>query len=271
MSYFKQLVFISFLIVTNLISGISQDQGNIKTREIGFSIGSSTIQSRDTRISAITKKFRAPTFGFHSRTIKNDFKHEFVFNYTFKSKFDRTQLLDFISHRPDFYYSLQRKTDFGWIGGHINLSTLLTFPISSTGHFSNSPISYTMAATLGPSVSFDRNLGDSDRWSIAGDAHVGLINYVIRPAFGHPYPERFLQPEVFTPTREGMAPKLLTSGKLETINKYQSVKIRFGVYYLVDSRVKLGVVGSVDYVNSKDNYQATYLNQNLAVSASYIY
>jgi len=268
--YTTQLLIVTLIILLSSESIFSQtDLG--RQREIGLSFGTSTINLFESRFSANTKKFRAPTFGFFSRSQSSTYKHEFVFNYTLRGKYDKTQLLDYRLHRPDFYFSLQRKASFGWIGGNINLSTLLTFPSNVTGHYSNAPISYTMAASIGPSVSIDRSIGSDSPWLVEADLHTSLLAYVIRPSYGHPYPDQFLEPETFTPTREGMAPKLLTSGKIRAMDKYQSIKLRIGIYYLIDSKVKMGLVASMDYVNYNEVKSTTYNNQNIAVTASYIY
>ncbi len=269
--YIKQTILTIAVLIAGSYFLVAQENSN-RQREIGLTFGFSKIRSFESRYAANVKSFNAPTFGFYSRIYTENLRQDFVLNYTLKSKVEPGRILDYRMHRPDFYYSLQRKTSFGWFGGHINFSTLLTFPAIRSGHFNNAPISYTMAASLGPSVSVDRNIGgEGSNWSITSDVHASLINYVIRPGYAHPYPEDFLESGVFAPTREGMASRLLTSGTIRTIDKYQSIKVRLGIYYLIGSKIKMGIVSTMDYVNYNDQKPMSFLNNTVSVSASYIY
>ena len=269
-SILKRINFILLLVVVSL--GVWAQANDSRNREIGISFGTSKVSLFESRYSALTKRFSAPSFGFFSRSSSSTLKHEFVFNYTLRSRYDGSELLDYKLHRPDFFFSLQRNSRFGWLGGNINLSTLLTLPSNVTGHYSNAPISYTMAASLGPSISIDRSIGGKDgHLSVEADLHTSLLAYVIRPSYGHPYPDQFLEPGTFTPTREGMGAKLLTSGKIRTIDKYKAIKFRIGVHYLISSNIKIGLSYNIDYVHSQVGKSATYNNQNIALAASYLY
>ena len=264
-------IFINTLLTLSSLSLVGQEI-NPTNNEIRLSVGISDMTILDRRLSASAKSYKAPVFGLTAIRTSQEFRHQFNFKYALKTKGANEGLLNFTFHRPEFYYSLQKKSGDIWIGGHINFNTLLTFPSTSTGLFGNSPISYTIASGIGPSISYGTgSLFGQEKLSFQSDLNVSLLSYVIRPEQGHPYPAEFLEPGVFTPTRAGMAGSLLRSGTIKTIDKYQSIRINFGIFYAVSSSFRVGMNARVDYNNDINLKSSKYSSVDYMVSASYLY
>ena len=265
-------ILISTLCLIHYSPQVIAQEVNPVSSEIRLSVGISDISILDRRSSASVKSYKAPVFGITAIRTSEEFRHQFFFEYSLKLRDDNEGLVNYNFHRPEFSYSLQKKSGNVWFGGHINMNTLLSFPTNSTGLFGNSPINYTIAAGLGPSLSYNSSgLFGEDKLSIQSDVHVSLLNYVIRPEFGHPYPAEFLEPGIFTPTRAGMAGPLLRSGTLKTIAKHQSVKLRLGVFYAVSPAFRVGVNANVDYNNDINLKSSRYGSVDYTISASYLY
>jgi len=264
--------FISTFLILSCYIPVAGQESNPSNNEISLSVGISDMTILDRRLSGSAKSYRVPVFGLITIRSNEDFRHEFNFKYSLKVKEASTDLLNYNFHRPEFYYSLQKNSGGVWIGGHINFNTLLTFPTGSSRLFGNNPISYTIASGLGPSISYNSDaLFGQDRLSFQSNVNVSLLNYVIRPEQGHPYPDEFLEPGVFTPTREGMAGPLLRSGTVKTIDKYQSIRINLGVFYAVSSSFRLGINAQVAYNNDSSLKSSKYSSVDYVLSASYLY
>ena len=100
---------------------------------------------------------------------------------------------------------------------------------------------------------------------------IPFMSYLIRPIYGHPYPEHFLQEDVFTPTRNNIGKSIFRSGKVRTIDKYQSIKLVLGLHYYHNDHLKIGMnyEGSIQRVS--DGRRLTYSYHDLILNVSYVY
>jgi len=217
----------------------SQEEALRNTRSLTIGVGWSLQTIKDSRLSALTYRSRQPTYHIGWRKQTSSTRQELDLTFSMKSSVKSERILDLRFFKPSFSYSLEKRVNDAWIGGFFNTTTFLTFPSSRTGHFSNNPVSYTMTNSIGPKMSWGRSweVNDVERFRLMTSAETSLLSYVVRPAYGHPYPERFLQSGTFTPTREGMAGPLLRSGKLMSINKFQSFKVVFSLSYFMSDEL----------------------------------
>jgi len=94
---------------------------------------------------------------------------------------------------------------------------------------------------------------------------------VIRPAYGHPYPEHYLQEGVFHPNRSGMGKSIVKSGRLKTVNKYQNIKLVVGLSYYHKDHLKIGLQFSSHLQNYRDGKKLSFQQQQLLLGVSYLY
>ncbi len=60
-----------------------------------------------------------------------------------------------------------------------------------------------------------------------------LVSYLMRPAFGIPYPENYLQEGVYNPKDKGIAVPFVTSGKLTSFDQFFRVQSNLALTYPV--------------------------------------
>ena len=248
---------------------LSAQDMSFKSNEIQFSVGISNIVIKDARSSAIAKSYFTPTYGFDAIHRRNDSRHQFSFRYSQKMR-TLDDVLEYDFFKPDFFYSFQKRQDDFWIGGFVNLSTLVSLPKSTTSHFGNTPVNYTMANSIGLSMAYDHCFNGSN-WALNTDVHLPLASYVIRPAYGHPYPKKYLEEGTFSPTRSGMTGPLLRSGKLLTLNKFQAFKINLSISYLINERVRVGLRSRVDFSAIQMQRTSSFSTKDLLLFLGYNY
>lgn len=272
MKFTTKIIF-SFILVLFSIQVEGQELIHQKGRSITINAGLSFNGIKDNRFSAINYKSMTPTYGLVFRKWTNNTRQEFDLRFSMHTQVDQSRLLSLKFMRPYFSYSLQKRVKDTWVGGFINHNTLLTYPSSRTGHFGNNPISYTIANSIGPKVTWSNgfNFPNDQKINITSSLETALLSYVIRPAFGHPYPERFLESGDFTPTRKGMAGALLKSGKVMTVNKFQSIRLVFGLSYFLNDNVGIGLNVNLDYQRTNDVNTSSLMTKDLIFSLSYQY
>jgi|GEM_PF-1995527 len=267
----KQTITIIILFFFSVISLRGQETVNPITHEIKLQAGLSNVLIKDERLSANAKKSWASTFRIEYNKIDNTSKQEFAVSYTYRSKFDSEQLMDLTYHRPSFTYAYERRVGDSFVGGYFENSVLITLPRSKSGMFNNNPVSYSMFTSIGPKVSYASTLGQNNKVTITGSAQAALLNYNVRPAYGHPYPEKFLETGVFSPTRRGMAGPLMKSGKIQTIDKHQSFRLKLGAYYFVSEHIKVGLDVQFDYVHNNTLDHSTFQSTDILLGVGYVY
>lgn len=211
-----------------------------KERSIKAQVGLSHFNLKDGRLSALAIRGWAPSFALAFNKQTSTAKQQMRLSYASQANLSTTDIISFAAHHFNVEYSYEAKVKNQWIGGFIEMPTFLLFPKHHL--FNNNPISYTMAMSIGPKMSKTFEITDKLQGTIS--AQTSLASYVIRPAYGHPYPEEFLDPESFHPTRRGMANKMIPSGKLLSLTKYQSINISLGLYYKVNETISLTIDGN---------------------------
>jgi len=107
---------------------------------------------------------------------------------------------------------------------------------------------------------------------VTASSKVALLNYLIRPAYGaHPYPEHFLQEPYFNPTRRGMGASVVKSGKVKTINKYQSIQLTLGFTYFLSNNLSAKVLYAFDLQNNSSGNTSSKLANDLLLQINYNY
>lgn len=259
--------------ICSLTLGISQETNIGVQREITVGVGMSLVGIKDNRVSALKYRAWTPSYmiGFKKRDART--KQEFLLSFSMDGKNDTDRLLNLRFIKPSFSYSFEKKVNDFWVGGVFNHNTLLTFPSSNTGHFNNNPISYTIANSFGPKISWLKGIQveGADRYLIESSVETSLLNYVIRPSYAHPYPEKFLRSGTFTPTKEGMALPLLRSGKVFSVGKYQTFKVVLGLSYFISDRIKVGMNFNFDYARTADINTSSISSKDILFQLSYQY
>lgn len=252
----------------------AQDTNPTVMQEIGLQFGWRFNRVTDQRFATNTKKISQPVYGMYYRKESERKREELKFSMSRTLGTKSPGLLSFKTIMPQVSYSHQRKVGNLWVGGFLDSFSLMNLPRSTTGFFTNNSISYTIVGSLGPMIGYEQNMRENDRnrLTLNTNARIGLLNYVVRPAFGHPYPEKYLTEENFSPTRSGMAGPLLKSGKLQTLNRYQMFRFVLGFNYYHRGRIKLGLQYEVYGQNNRGkNDRSRTLMQDLIFGASYLY
>ncbi|MEM9819777.1 MAG: hypothetical protein AAF985_01840 [Bacteroidota bacterium] len=266
-----QSIFWGLMILLQVQAKAQTEQGT--QRELGLQFGFSLNHIKDARFSTQTKKMMVPTFGLHYRKITPKKRELLQMTFSMNRPSAPTRGLAYKIIHPEVTYTYQRKVNHHWIGGYLQHATLLHFPISTGRLFGNNPISYTIGNSLG--LAFDRtfSLGsNADRQlDVALGAKAALLGHIIRPAYGHPYPEYYLQEGVFHPNRSGMGKSLLKSGRLKTVHQYQSIQLVLGLHYYHRHHLKIGLQFSSHLENYRDAKPLSLLQQQVLFSLSYVH
>lgn len=261
--------FFIFLFVTPL----SAQKESFLHREIGIRIGTSLTMSKESRFSNMTKRYIQPKFGLAYIKMTDKKREELILSYTSTFKPKNPTSLWYKIINTEVNYTYQRKVKNTWLGGTYQSSTILNFPNNGRGLFGNNPISYTIINSLGIAVDHTQGLLEKNnrRLDINLGTRIPLVSYLIRPIYGHPYPEHFLQEDVFTPTRNNIGKSIFRSGKVRTIDKYQSIKLVLGLHYYHNDHLKIGMnyEGSIQRVS--DGKRLTYSYHDLILNVSYVY
>ena len=262
-----------FTFVLLIVLPLAAQNDNKLHREFGIKFGTSFTAYNETRYSAITKNYKQPKIGLVYAKWNDKKREEFYASYTSTFSNPNPQNLWYKIIHPEVVYSYQRKVANTWIGGYYHSSTLLNFPKNDKKLFGNNPISYTIANGLGIAINHAESLLENDnrRLDIYGGAKMALLNYVIRPSYGHPYPEDYLQEDVFKPTRAGMGKSVAKSGKFRTVDKYQSMKLVMGLNFYHKDHLKIGVQYERNFQKVREGKQATYKSHDFTVGISYLY
>ncbi len=273
MKYVKTILALSLYMsaVQNMQAQESSAKESQKEWSIG--IGMSLVARQDDRVSALTYKSWQPVYhmGWQKTTVST--RQTLDSRFTKNLSGDRNRILNLRFVHPDVVYSLEKKVGDVWIGGVFNSATMLSFPSSTTNHFENVPINYTISNTLGIKVSYENDvaLSNGDALSLGASAEASLLGYVIRPAYGHPYPDQFLESGTFSPTRSKMTGPLLRSGKIRSLGSYQSFRLQFGISYIFNERVSISLNVRLSTEQIQDVNRATWTAQDMLLKVGYIY
>jgi len=243
------------------------------TREIGFSIGTRFSAINEARYSALTKKYIQPKFGFHFNKWNDKTRKSFSVSYSTTQNVAAAKNLWYKVFHPEINYSYQRKVGTTWIGAFYESNTLLLFPKSNTSSFGNNPISYTMANNIGLTVDYSRDIATRGNARFDADlgARVALLSYLVRPIHGHPYPEKFMQEGVFDPNMKGLGKAMIKSGKIRTIDKYNSIKLSFGLNYYHKDHLKVGLRFERNIQKVSEGRRMSFGANDLMMRVSYVY
>ena len=243
------------------------------TREIGFSMGTRFSAIKEDRYSALTKKYIQPKFGFHFNKWNDKTRKSFSVSYSTTQNIKDAQNLWYKVFHPEINYSYQRKVGTTWIGAFYESNTLLLFPKSKTGSFGNNMISYTMANNIGLAVDYTKEIMTRGNARFDADlgARMALLSYLIRPIQGHPYPEKFMKEGVFDPNMKGLGKAIVKSGKIRTIDKYNSIKLSLGLNYYYKDNLKVGLRFERNIQKVKEGRRMSFGASDLMMGVSYIY
>jgi len=264
---------ITALFVFLFIASSTAQKDNITRKEIGVQTGTSFTSVYDSRYSNLTKRYVQPKYGLYYQKWNNKKRTELLLNYTMTTNVENPQNLWYKIIHPEVLYTYQRKANKNWIGGYFHSSTLLNFPKNDKGLFGNNPISYTIAHSLGFAINRTEHLiqHKNHRLEVDMSAKVALLNHVVRPIYGHPYPEHFFQEDVFTPTREGLGSSIFKSGKIKTLDKYQNFKFSLGLNYYFKDHLNIGLQYQGNFQKVKEGKQSSYKLHDLSIGIGYAF
>jgi len=264
---------ITALFVFLFVAPIIAQEDIITRKEIGIQVGTSFTAIHETRYSNLTKRYVQPKYSLYYQKWNNKKRSEFLLDFTMTTNLKNPQNLWFKIIHPEVLYTYQRKVNKNWIGGYFHSSTVLNFPKNTKKLFGNNPISYTIAQSLGLAVNRTESLIEKTNYRL--DANLGtkiaLLSHVIRPIHGHPYPEHFLQEDVFTPTRDGLGSSISKSGKIQTLDKYQNMKLTLGLNYIYKNRLKVGFQYQGNFQKIKEGKQSSYKSHDLTLGLGYLF
>ena len=251
----------------------AQESMNPRHKELGLQHGISISSIKDSRLSARTKHLNLSHFAFVYKKWNDHKKESLIISYSGNFKNPKSENLWYKIIHPEVMYSYQRKWKGHFIGGYYHSSTLLSFPISQSGGFGNNPISYTIANSLGIVFNKTQSLLSHGKHSVDLDAsaQVALLSYLIRPAYGHPYPEDFLKEDTFNPTQAGLGKSIVKSGKIRSLNKYQSFRLVLGINYYFKDSFKVNATFAFDFQNNSALQKSSILSKDILLGLSYIY
>ncbi len=256
------------LLLTSSLS--AQEMNSFKQQEIGVSIGIRSWNIQEQRYSNRTKQTSVLNFGIHHEKVTDASRTYFSAKFGINFRPKKGEGLRYGVLNPDVSFSYQRKANNTWIGPYLSHQTLLTQASNTRGLFNNNPVSYTMLSSLGLAVDQTFDISDSN-FELTAGGRVALLNHSIRPSYAHPYPDEFLVEGVFDPTREGMAPAILRSGKIRSVDKVQNFRVRFGISYSISNSFKLGLAYEAQILSTKEEKSIRAYSNDISLRISHTY
>ena len=250
-----------FLFSLSIILLNGQDhQKNNKNRNLTIKIGLSRAQLQDTRLSSKVHQAWAPKYSVSHIEVKENSRNHFQVDFI-SMKFSKSnKYFNIRSIHSNVHFAYQRKVADGtWFGGFINLIRLVNLPKNpGQTFFVNNPVSYTISKSLGPSMTYSH--GFKNDFNISSTIQMATLSYVIQPIYGHPYPEKYLEEGVFSPSKGKMAGPILRSGKFLSFKKFGHLNIQMSLFYVFNNNFKAGV--DYNYSNYMANANGKVVKMN---------
>ncbi|MEM1326047.1 MAG: hypothetical protein AAGI23_08845 [Bacteroidota bacterium] len=176
-----------------------------------------------------------------------------------------TRFMTFQHLRPNMSYTYERKRGGLLLGGYVDIGSLLHFPLRNWE--GNNTISYTMWSSMGFSGSWRQALSKDNKFSAQARLRFPLVAYVIRPAYGLPYPDNYLEDGTFDFQRKEMTRHLLTSGKMSTLDRFQQILFEAGLsMHITEKQHQIGLSYVLDYLNYNEEKDIQQLRNGLQLS-----
>ena len=262
-----------FLITSILLFSLDffgQETTGNRQREIGITLGVSKWNIQEHRFSRRVKPTSIASYGLFTKSQSEQSRFDFSATFGLNMKPQSGTAIRYGLINPQMDFTYQRRVGNIWLGPFLSSETLINIPFNTSQSFNNNPVSYTGVTSLG--IAGDYNIGlVDDRITVNTGAQAALISHLIRPAYAHPYPEGFLDEEVFDPTREGIAKAIAKSGKIRSIKNVQSFRIRFGISYMLGDKFKIGLQYESQLLRVKEEKSLNATKQDLLLSLSYVY
>jgi hypothetical protein len=261
------LIFCSWSILIN-----AQDHEKIKNRDLTLKIGLSKAQLQDSRLSGKTHQSWSPKYSISHIEVKENSRNHFQVDFV-SMKFGKSgQPFGIRSIHSNVHFAYQRKiADGTWFGGYINTLTLINFPKNpGQTFFVNNPVSYTLSKSIGPSVTYSP--GFDNHLNMASTVQAAALSYVVQPIYGHPYPEKYMEEGVFSPTQKNMVGPLIRSGKFLSFKKFRHMNIQLSVFYAFDNNFKMGIDYNYSNYMANANGKAVKMkNQDIFLTTGLFY
>jgi len=255
------------------MSLLAQETTNPTQKEIGLQFGMSFNSMNEQRFSAITKKYLQPKMGLVYRKQNDKKREELILSFTTTLRPDQPQYMWYKIINTEVNYTYQQRVNDTWVGGFYQSSALLNWATDGRNSFGNNPIAYTISNNLGVAVDRSEEIFSKGKhkFSLDGGVRTTLLSHVIRPHYAHPYPEHFLQEDVFNPNQVGMGKSVAKSGKFRTIDKFLGLNLRLGINYIHNDRWKMGVQYGFNILRNNKVKKMTQKNHDVLLGVSYLY
>lgn len=236
----KGVILFMILFPFSLWSQTDSDRTRVRNVTLRWGLSKSFVM--DARLSGKTHQAWSPRYGVSHTEISEQSHKNFRLDLAFFRGSRSSRIFSMKSVHTDVVFLYRRKIhDHLWAGGYMNTMTLFNFPVSAVpSFFTNNPIGYHLIHSVGPSVSWSPDHGHMFTLSQAS-VETALLSYVIQPIFGHPYPEKYLDEDVFDPGRKGMAWPFIKSGRWSSFRKFFHMNIQLGWFYMFSDRYTLGM------------------------------
>ncbi|MBC3787169.1 hypothetical protein [Spirosoma utsteinense] len=131
----------------------------------------------------------------------------------------------------------------------------------------NNPVSYDAGTAI--SIGTQANHSFSGRFSrlaASFQLSVPVVAYVIRPAYGVPYPEAFLQDGVFNHQDQGLTGPLVSSGRVRSTGDFFRLQTTTSLTYSFSNTKTIRLSYDWEYYSIPSNLPVSQGNQSLTVS-----
>lgn len=252
-----------FLTLTSSFLYAQDHQNNPKNKDITLKFGLSKAQLKDDRLSGKVHHSWAPKFSISHIEVKENSRNHFQVDFV-SMKFSKSdKLFNINSINSNVHFAYQRKvTDGTWLGGYINTLTLINFPKSpGQTFFVNNPVNYTLSSSIGPSFTYSQGF-ENNNFNVTSTVQTAALSYVIQPIYGHPYPEKYMEEGVFSPTKGNMVGPLMRSGKFLSFKKFRHMNIQMSLFYVFNNNFKAGVDYNYSNYMANANGKAVKMNNH---------
>ncbi|AKD53913.1 hypothetical protein [Spirosoma radiotolerans] len=131
----------------------------------------------------------------------------------------------------------------------------------------NNPVSYDAGSAISIGTRANHSFsGRFSRLAASFQLSIPVVAYVIRPAYGVPYPEAFLKNGVFNHQDEGLVGPMLTSGKLKTIDGFFRTQTTTSLTYSFAKAKSIRLSYNWEYYHIPSTLPVSQGNQSLIVS-----
>lgn len=165
-----------------------------------------------------------------------------------------------------YLFKYGRNSNFS-LGAYADLGSVFVFPVG--GWSGNNTISYANWNSYGFSGMYHKKLNWINNSVVfSSQLSFPLFAYLIRPAYGIPYTENYLEDGTFDFQREGFTKAVILGGEFKTINTFQNIHFNINLSKAFGKKdSSIGIEYTIDFFQSTDSKNVRLFSNSVIVTS----